>query len=128
MLTVAAVLAAAAAALGMGRHHAAGVREVATAGLARADLHHAGARRPLRAPALWPDRQPHVPAADIRQRGELDQRAIAILFEVLVVTGFLIGVGVGFFFAAPLLVGLAFAGISVLGTGVATMFALNRGD
>ena len=126
VLTVAAVLAAAAAALGTVAHHAAGVREVATAGLALICI------TPVLG-ALYV-RLRYGPTGNRTFQQQMSGNAvssimlIAILFEVLVVTGFLIGVGVGFFFAAPLLVGLAFAGISVLGTGVATMFALNRGD
>jgi len=53
---------------------------------------------------------------------------VAILFEVLIVTGFLIGVAVGFFFDAPLALGLSFAVISIIATALATLFALNRGD
>ena len=41
---------------------------------------------------------------------------VAVLFEILVVTGFLIGAAVGFFFAAPVLAGLVFAGISLFVT------------
>ena len=54
---------------------------------------------------------------------------VAILFEVLVVTGFLIGVGGRVLLRrAAAWWGSRSPAISVLGTGVATLFALNRGD
>ncbi len=126
VLTVAAVLAAAAAALGTVANQAAGVREVTTAGLALICI------TPVLG-ALFV-RLRYGPTGDRTFQQQMAGNAVssmllvAILFEVLVVTGFLIGVAVGFFVGTPLLVGLAFAGISVLGTAGATLFALNRGD
>ncbi|HEX5828961.1 MAG TPA: M48 family metalloprotease [Candidatus Limnocylindrales bacterium] len=126
VLTTAAVLAAASAALGTISRHGMGVREIATAALALICL------------------TPVVSAGYVRLRyGPTGNRTfqqqmagnavssmmlIAILFEILVVTGFLIGVGVGLLLDMPLLVGLAFAGISVLATAGATVFALDKGD
>lgn len=126
VLTVAAVLAGTAAALGTVANHAVGVREVTTAGLALICI------TPVLGAVFV--RLRYGPTGDRTFQQQMAGNAvssmllIAILFEVLVVTGFLIGVAVGFFIGAPLLVGLAFAGISILGTAGATLFALNRGD
>ena len=53
---------------------------------------------------------------------------VAILFEILAVTGFLVGAAVGVLFGQPVATGLLFASISVLVTSGATLFALRRGD
>ncbi len=53
---------------------------------------------------------------------------VAVLFEVVGVTAFLIGAGVGVGFGAALLAGLVVAGLSIAVTVGATAFALLRGD
>jgi heat shock protein HtpX len=116
VLTVAAVLAAAAAALGTVANQAAGVREVTTAGLALICI------TPVLG-ALFV-RLRYGPTGDRTFQQQMAGNAVSSMLLVAI----LIGVAVGFFVGTPLLVGLAFAGISVLGTAGATLFALNRGD
>ena len=53
---------------------------------------------------------------------------VAVLFEVVGVTAFVIGAGVGVGFGAALLAGLVVAGLSIAVTVGATAFALLRGD
>ena len=126
LLMVAAVLAAASAALGTVSAQRVGVREVATGALALICL------------------TPVLCAGFVRLRyGPTGKRTfyqqiagnrvssimlVAVLFEILVITGFLIGAAVGLFFAQPVLAGLVFAAISLFVTSGATLFAVRRGD
>lgn len=126
ILTTAAVLAAASAALGTVSRGSMGIREIATAGLALICL------TPVASAAFVRLRYGPTGSRTFQQQkagnAVSSMMLIAILFEVLVVTGFLIGVAVGFFLDLPLLMGLVFAAISVAATAGATVFALNRGD
>ena len=126
LLMVAAVLAAASAALGTVSAQRIGVREVATGALALICL------------------TPVLGAGFVRLRyGATGKRTfyqqiagnrvssimlVAVLFEILVITGFLIGAAVGIFLGQPVLAGLMFAAISLFVTSGATLFALRRGD
>ena len=126
LLMVAAVLAAASAALGTVSAQRVGVREVATGALALICL------------------TPVLCAGFVRLRyGPTGKRTfyqqiagnrvssimlVAVLFEILAITGFLIGAAVGLFFAQPVLAGLVFAAISLFVTSGATLFAVRRGD
>ena len=53
---------------------------------------------------------------------------VAVLFELMAITGFLIGAAVGVAFGAALAAGLAVAGVSILVTLGATGFAMASGD
>ena len=126
LLMTAAVLAAASAALGTVSAQRVGVREVATGALALICL------------------TPLLGAGFVRLRyGATGKRTfyqqiagnrvssimlVAVLFEILVITGFLIGAAVGIFLGQPVLAGLMFAAISLFVTSGATLFALRRGD
>jgi heat shock protein HtpX len=126
ILMTAAVLAATSAALGTITGQHVGVREVATGALAVICI------------------TPILGAGFVRLRyGPTGKRTfyqqiagnrvssimlVAILFEILAVTGFLIGAAVGILFGQSVATGLLFAAISVLVTSGATLFALRRGD
>src|SRR6187551_831943 len=114
LLMVAAVLAAASAALGTVSAQRVGVREVATGALALICL------------------TPVLGAGFVRLRyGATGKRTfyqqiagnrvssimlVAVLFEILVITGFLIGAAVGIVLGQPVAAGLVFAAISLLVT------------
>jgi heat shock protein HtpX len=126
LLMTAAVLAATSAAMGTVSAQRVGVREVATGALALICL------------------TPVLGAAFVRLRyGATGKRTfhqqiagnrvssimlVAVLFEILAITGFLIGAAVGLFLGQPVQAGLVFTAISVFVTGGATLFALRRGD
>jgi heat shock protein HtpX len=126
LLTVAAVLAASAAALGTVSAQRVGVREVATGALALICLTPVlgGLFVRLRYGSTG-SRTFHQQIAGNRVSSIM---LVAILFEILLVTGFLIGAAVGVFLDLPLLTGLVFAGLSLATTTAATMFAMRRGD
>ena len=126
LLLVGAVLAGAAAVLGSVSAERPGVREVASMALAILCL------------------TPLVGASAVRLRyGAPGKRTfqqqiaanrgssvllVAVLFEIMAVTGFLIGAAVGVAFGAALAAGLAVAAISILVTLGATGFAMASGD
>jgi len=126
LLTTAAVLAAASAALGTVAAQAVGVREVTTAALALICL------TPVLGALFVRLRYGPTGSRTFHQQIAGNQVSsimlVAILFEILLVTGFLIGAGVGVFLNLPLLTGLAFAAISLGATTGATLFAFAKGD
>lgn len=126
LLLVAAGLAAAASALGTVSAQHVGVREIATAALAILCI------------------TPVVGVLIVRMRyGSTGDRTfyqqiaanrvssallVAVLFEVVAVTGFLIGAGIGLGFGVALIAGLVTAAIAVAISVGATAFALFHGD
>lgn len=126
LLLVAAILAAASAVLGVVGASRLGVREIATGGLAlvcATPVVGAIAVR-LRYGPTGSRTFRHQVAANRVNAALL----VALLVEVLVVTGFLIGVGVGAVLGSTLLVGVVFAALSLAGTAVATAAVLRDGD
>ncbi len=118
LLTVAAVLAASAAALGTVSAQRVGVREVTTGALALICLTPVlgGLYVRLRYGSTG-KRTFHQQIAGNRVSSIM---LVAILFEILLVTGFLIGAAVGILADVPLLTGLVFAGLSLVATIAAT--------
>jgi len=126
VLAVAGVLAAIASGLGAVSAQRLGIREIATAALAIICLTPvAGALAVRLRYGATGGRTFHQQIAANRVNSVL---LVAVLVEVLVVTGFLIGSAVGLVLDLPLLTGLVFAGISLLATIGATLVALRRGD
>ncbi len=126
LLLVGAILAAAAAALGSVAAAHAGVREVASAALALLCL------TPL-AGATAVRMRYGVPGKRTFQQQIASNRGsslllVAVLFELVAITGFLIGAAVGLAFGVALVGGLVVAGVSVLVTLGATGFAMAAGD
>jgi heat shock protein HtpX len=126
LLLVGAGLAVAASALGTVSAGRVGVREVATGALAVLCLTPVVGVLAVRGRYGVPgDRTFQQQVAANRASSVL---LVAILFEVVAVTAFLIGAGVGIGFGAALLAGLVLAGLSTAVTVGATAFALLRGD
>jgi heat shock protein HtpX len=126
LLTVAAILAATSAALGTVTAQRVGVREVATGALALICLTPVlGALYVRLRYGSTGSRTFHQQIAGNRVSSIM---LVAILFEILLITGFLIGAAVGVFLDLPLLSGLAAAGLSLVATIGATVFAMRRGD
>jgi len=126
MLLVAALLAAAASGLGFATSQHVGVREVATAGLAIMCL------TPLIGVVAVRLRYGAPGARTFQQQIAANRSSsillVGVLLEVVAVTGFLVGAGVGIAFGVALLAGLVVAGASLVITLAATAFCLARGE
>lgn len=126
VLLVAAVLAALSTGLGAVTRQGLGIREIATAALAIICLTPVlGATAVRLRYGSTGSRTFHQQIAANRVSSVL---LVAVLVEVLAVTGFLVGAAVGLFLDLPVLTGLVFAGLSLVATAVATLVALKRGD
>ena len=126
LLLVGAALAAASAALGTVTAGRVGIREITTASLAVLCLTPIAGIGFVRLRYGSPGRrmfQQQVAA----NRGS-SVLLVAVLFELMAVTGFLIGAAVGVGFGSALLGGLVVAGVSIVVTLGATMFAFASGD
>ena len=126
LLVAGAILAGAATALGAVSTHAVGVREIASGALAVMCL------TPVVGVAAVRIRY-GAPGRRLFQQQIAANRAssillVAVMFELVAITGFLIGATVGFGFGSALVAGLALAGLSILVTLAATAFAMLRGD
>jgi heat shock protein HtpX len=126
LLLVGAILAGAAAVLGSVSAERPGVREVASVALAILCLTPLVGVSAVRLRYGAPGKrtfQQQIAA----NRGS-SMLLVAVLFEIMAVTGFLIGAAVGVAFGAALAAGLAVAAISILVTLGATGFAMASGD
>ena len=126
LLLAGAILAAAAAALGTVSSPRPGVREIASGALFILCLTPLVGVGAVRLRYGSPGRRTfHEQIAANRGSSVL---LVAVLFELMAVTGFLIGAAVGVGFGAALAAGLVVAGVSVLVTLGATAFAMASGD
>jgi heat shock protein HtpX len=126
LLGAGAILAAAAAALGTVTAPQPGVREIASGALAILCLTPLVGAIAVRLRFGAPGRRTfHQQIAANRGSSVL---LVAVLFELMAVTGFLIGAAVGVAFGVALAGGLIVAGVSTLVTLGATAFALTGGD
>ncbi len=126
LLLAGAVLAGAAAVLGTVSSPQPGVREVASAALAVLCLTPLVGVAAVRIRYGSPGKRTfHQQIAANRGSSVL---LVAVLFELMLVTGFLVGAAVGVAFGSALLLGLAVAGVSALVTAGATGFAVLSGD
>ncbi|MDP2349543.1 MAG: M48 family metalloprotease [Chloroflexota bacterium] len=126
LLLVGALLAGASTALGAVSTHSVGVREVATGALAVMCL------TPIIGVAAVRLRY-GAPGRRLFQQQIAANRAssvllVAVMFELVAITGFLIGGTVGFGFGSALTAGLVLAGLSIVVTVGATAFAIFAGD
>jgi heat shock protein HtpX len=126
LLLAGAILAGAAAILGSVSSPRPGVREVASIALAILCLTPLVGATAVRLRYGGPGRRTfHQQIAANRGSSVL---LVAVLFELVAVTGFLIGAAVGVAFGTALAAGLVVAGISVVVTLGATAFAIASGD
>ncbi len=126
LLLVGAILAGTATALGAVSAHRVGVREVATGALVVMCL------TPIIG-VLAVRLRYGAPGERLFQQQIAANRAssvllVAVMFELVAITGFLIGATVGFGFGSAILAGLVLAGLSILVTLAATVFAIYAGD
>lgn len=126
LLGAGAILAGAAATLGTVTAPQPGVREIASAALAILCLTPLIGAIAVRLRFGAPGKRTfHQQIAANRGSSVL---LVAVLFELMAVTGFLIGAAVGVAFGVALAAGLVVAGVSTVVTLGATVFAINGGD
>jgi heat shock protein HtpX len=123
---VGAALAGAAAVLGAATGSRAGVREVVSIALAILCLTPIAGAIVVRLRYGAPGRRTFYQQVAANQGSSA--LLIAVLFEIMAVTGFLIGAAVGVAFDMALLAGLVVAGVSILVTLGATAFAFASGS
>ncbi len=126
LLLVAAGLAAAASALGTVSAERVGVREVVTASLAVLCV------TPVVGVLIVRLRYGSTGTRTFYQQIAANRVSsvllVAVLFEVVAITGFLIGAGIGIGFGAALIGGLVVAAVALAITTGATVFSLHHGD
>ena len=110
---------------GSGSLHA-GVREVASAGLALVCITPLVGAGVVRARYGEPGRRTFTGQIAANQGSSI--LLVLVLFEIMAVTGFLIGAAVGVAFEAALALGLIVSVISILLTLAATWFTMSSGD